>query len=305
MARLSAGSCLVNQPDHLLPAKQAAPKEDVWLARQAVPAACQYHVKFVVTFADAFALVAQKPNHELSTSTPTLHDDNAMPPPSASPPREYPLPAIPSTGTDNGDYKTTTAAATTADTSNAAPRVRLNLHPLTRLALGATFAFSTIFVATALRRTHTASLQFRAENAHRLPRSQKGWFFYHRSRSYAAMRDGVAAGVKRGSGMAGYVALFVAVEEAVDAVRGKVDFGGSVVAGGVTGGWFGVTTALMLRNGLWYGFLFGAAQDLLVALRGDSVAWIDPFVGRARATKKEHRRGNVLATAGSLQDHDR
>ncbi|KAK6338731.1 hypothetical protein TWF696_009543 [Orbilia brochopaga] len=230
-----------------------------------------------------------------------------MSPPVPSPLREYPLPAIPPTDTSNSQSP---ATATTSTTTNPA-RVRLNLHPLTRLTLGTSFAFTTIFVTTALRTTHTASLQFRAENAHRLPRSQKDWFFYHRSRSYAAMRDGVVAGVKRGVGMAGYVALFVTVEEAVDAVRGgRVDFGACVVAGGVTGGWFGAvrklplqTTALMLRNGLWYGFLYGAAQDLLVALRGGSVAWIDPFVGRARAAKENSSR--TPAAADSLQDHER
>ncbi|KAF3913900.1 hypothetical protein ABW21_db0204875 [Orbilia brochopaga] len=231
-----------------------------------------------------------------------------MPPPTVSPPtaREYPLPAIPSPSTDHSQSSNTAST----DTPTNPPRVRLNLHPLTRLALGATFAFSTIFITTALRTTHTASLQFRAENAHRLPRSQKDWFFYHRSRSYAAMRDGVVAGVSRGVGMAGYVALFVAVEEAVDVVRGgRVNFGASTIAGGVTGGWFGIvrklplqTTALMLRNGLWYGFLFGASQDALVALRGGSVAWIDPFVGRARATK-EHSRTQVATE--SLQDDGR
>ncbi|EWC43591.1 hypothetical protein DRE_01478 [Drechslerella stenobrocha 248] len=168
------------------------------------------------------------------------------------------------------------------------------------------FAFSSVFITTAIETTHTASLRFRAENAHRLPRSQKDWFFYHRSRSYAAMHAAVVRGVKRGVGMCGYVSLFLGVENAVDVARGRVDFAGSLLAGGVAGAWFGVvrklpmsTTALMVRNGLWYGLLYGAAQDVVVALKGEPVAWIDPFVGRVRA----RRRG--LDPAGSLQEYDR
>ncbi|KAF3932815.1 hypothetical protein ABW19_dt0208584 [Dactylella cylindrospora] len=196
----------------------------------------------------------------------------------------------------------------TSTSSTPSLPTRLNIHPFARFLFANIFAFTGTFISTAIRTTHTASLQFRAENAHRLPRSQKDWFFYHRSRNYYSAYRAFVAGWRRALGMCGYVGLFVIAENGVDVARGRVDFLGTVVAGGVTGGVFGgvnklplATTALTVKKGLWYGFLYGVAQDVMLSLRGERIFWIDPFIGRIR---REVRRDEEEAK-GSLQEDGR
>ncbi|KAK6539237.1 hypothetical protein TWF694_009478 [Orbilia ellipsospora] len=188
---------------------------------------------------------------------------------------------------------------------------RLGLHLAPRIFFANLTAFTTVFLTTSVKAGHAATLQFRAENAHRLPRSQVNWYFYHRSKSYYASRAAFTEGFKRGVGMCGYVSLFLMLEGRIDVLRGGVDFGATVLSGGVTGAVFGVvrklppsTTGLMVRKGLWYGFLYGFVQDVLLGLQGKSVSWIDPVVGavrgdswRALREEKERR--------GSLQENER
>ncbi|KAF3130423.1 hypothetical protein TWF703_008220 [Orbilia oligospora] len=247
----------------------------------------------------AFKIIAPPHQHRLSnpqlshlqkTSLHTLHivhiatntpSSPTMPRPSSSPskssdppPADYPLPFL----TDPD------AASKPIPPSTTLP-YRLNLHPISRLTIANIFAFAAVFIPTTIRTAHISSLVYRAENAHRLPEKRADWFHYHRAKNHYAASKGLAEGFKRAGGVCGYVSLFLVVEGAVDGWKGGVDFVGSLVGGGVTGGWFGVarklplpTKALMVKKGLWYGFVYGVAQDVMLAMRGERVFWIDPFV---------------------------
>ena len=82
------------------------------------------------------------------------------------------------------------------------------------------------------------ALRFRAENAHRLPTSTKGWYLYHKSKNYHVLLGGLKEGLKMGGKLGGWVSAFFVIEEAVDRIRGRRDVGGSVVAGlSLGGGW--------------------------------------------------------------------
>jgi hypothetical protein len=83
-----------------------------------------------------------------------------------------------------------------------------------------------------------AALIFTAENAHRTPKSQKGWYFYHKTKNYRIMYGGLVEGVRYGARMAGWVAMFCVFEDAVDRLRGRVDAGATVCAGLGTAGAF-------------------------------------------------------------------
>lgn len=85
-----------------------------------------------------------------------------------------------------------------------------------------------------------ASLRFRAENAHRFPTTQKGWFFYHKSKNYYTALGGVKTGVKTGARLCSWVTMFVVTEEAVDRLRGRSDFLSTVVAGLSLSGFFSI-----------------------------------------------------------------
>ncbi|KAF4552554.1 Hypothetical protein D9617_9g023420 [Elsinoe fawcettii] len=67
-----------------------------------------------------------------------------------------------------------------------------------------------------------AGLRFRAENAHRLPTSEVGWFLYHKSKNYHAMLGGVKEGLKMGAKLGVWGGLFFWMEEGVDRMRGAV-----------------------------------------------------------------------------------
>ncbi|KAF9690581.1 hypothetical protein EKO04_011488 [Ascochyta lentis] len=144
-----------------------------------------------------------------------------------------------------------------------------------------------------------AALRFRAENAHRLPISQPGWYLYHKSKNYYKMKHGITEGLRKGFMVAAWSSVFFVVEESLDVFRGtwragrtieemegvdelslkridrgvasSRDFISSAMAGMVTGGvwsaWhqFPVSTAARtIRMGLVVGLGYGLGQDALV-----------------------------------------
>lgn len=144
-----------------------------------------------------------------------------------------------------------------------------------------------------------AALRFRAENAHRLPITQPGWYLYHKSKNYYKMKHGIVEGLRKGCKVAAWSSVFFVVEESLDVFRGtwkagrtvvemegvdelslrKIDKGvagsrdfiSSACAGMVTGGvwsaWhqFPVSTASRtIRMGLVVGLGYGLGQDAIV-----------------------------------------
>src|ERR1700753_3383870 len=61
---------------------------------------------------------------------------------------------------------------------------RLSLQPSNRFALGIVSGLLVGISAGFIRGFQIADLRFRAENGHRMPKSEKGWFFYHRSKTH-------------------------------------------------------------------------------------------------------------------------
>lgn len=98
---------------------------------------------------------------------------------------------------------------------------RLSLPFALRLPLTTSLAFTTGFFLGAAHGGQTAALRFRAENAHRLPTSQVGWYLYHKSKNYVTMLGGIKEGFKMGVRVGGWTGVFFAVEEAVDRLRGQ------------------------------------------------------------------------------------
>ncbi|EUC35390.1 hypothetical protein COCVIDRAFT_11162 [Bipolaris victoriae FI3] len=168
-----------------------------------------------------------------------------------------------------------------------------------RLLLTTTLSFLSGFTLGSLSAGHMASLRFRAENAHRLPISNPGWYLYHKSKNYYKWRYGIVEGLRKGTYIAAWSMVFFVVEESLDVFRGtwragrtmkemegvdeldlrKIergvsgsrDFVSSALAGMVTGGvwsaWhqFPVSTAARtIRLGLLVGLGFGLGQDGLV-----------------------------------------
>ncbi|KAF1944963.1 hypothetical protein EJ02DRAFT_397514 [Clathrospora elynae] len=165
-----------------------------------------------------------------------------------------------------------------------------------RLLLTTALSFTSGFTLGSTTAGRAASLRFRAENAHRLPISNPGWYLYHKSKNYYKWRVGIIEGLRKGTYIALWSSIFFIVEESLDVFRGtwragrtmgemegvdeldirrvdrgvdgSRDFVSSGLAGMVTGGlwsaWhqFPVSTAARtIRLGLFVGLGFGLGQD--------------------------------------------
>lgn len=120
----------------------------------------------------------------------------------------------------------------------ATPPNRLSSTPRNRILLAALAAG---MIGAGLGMSHGASmtgLRFRAENAHRLPTSQQGWFLYHKSKNYAVMLGGTKEARRMGSKLAIWTSLFLVIEEIVDRSRRRRDALSTICAGLTTAGIF-------------------------------------------------------------------
>lgn len=80
-----------------------------------------------------------------------------------------------------------------------------------------------------------SGLQYLAENAHKLPTTVQGWYFYHKTKNYRMMLGGVKKGVRYAGKTGGLCLLYSSLEAALDDVRGEADVFNSVAAGISTG----------------------------------------------------------------------
>lgn len=113
---------------------------------------------------------------------------------------------------------------------------RLSLPFAARVAISSIGGFSAGMFLGAVSGAQTAGLRFRAENSHRLPKSSKGWYFYHKSKNYHMMLQAPKSGLKLGAKMSLLIAGFYVVEEAVDELREQRDFLSTTIAGLSVGG---------------------------------------------------------------------
>ena len=162
---------------------------------------------------------------------------------------------------------------------------RLGL-PLSDRITGASLFGSTIgFLLGASHGGKKEGLRFRAENAHRLPKSQRDWYFYHKSKNYAAMLGGVKEGLKMGIRTGVWVGAFVVLEAATDHNRGyggQQDFVSTTIAGVTTAAlwsaWHRFPAATTIRTtklGLKIGLGLGLLEDALGYARGRQLTYIE------------------------------
>ncbi len=177
--------------------------------------------------------------------------------------------------------------------------------------------------------TETA-LRFRAENAHRLPTTQTGWYLYHKSKNYHVILGGVKEGFRMGGRLAVWSGLFVVMEEGVDRGRAAAwrewrahapswqgreveeraaerqrDFMSTVLAGLGTAGafsaWngFPVPTAVrLMKMGAKAGLVFGVLQDGVSLLRGRKLGYVEFVRRHAFGQGGEDVRDDKTAMAG-------
>ena len=104
--------------------------------------------------------------------------------------------------------------------------------------MGILGGFSVGAISGATNGSQEAGLRFRAENSHRLPSSQKGWYFYHKTKNYQMMFHGIKGAFRTGSRLGLLVGGFFVAEEVVDRYRERQDFLSTLIAGASLGGFY-------------------------------------------------------------------
>ncbi|OZJ01816.1 hypothetical protein BZG36_04815, partial [Bifiguratus adelaidae] len=94
------------------------------------------------------------------------------------------------------------------------PLARAGLLPQERILLMTIVGSLWGFVAGSYIGGRQSGLQYLAENAHRLPRTVQGWYFYHKTKNYKVMYGGIKRGA-RYAGQTGAVVMAYATLEAV------------------------------------------------------------------------------------------
>lgn len=150
------------------------------------------------------------------------------------------------------------------------------------------------------------ALRFRAENAHRLPKSEKGWYLYHKSKNYAVMLQSIKEGVKYGGKLGLFIGLFCITEIIADMkMNNKQDFRSTALTG-LSSGYLwsrlressrsGKSTKLtvadsmsrqatgrMIMLGFQGGLTFGFAQDAVAWFNGRPPAYVKMFTFEKKA----------------------
>ena len=180
---------------------------------------------------------------------------------------------------------------------------RLSIPVVLRMPILLTSSFFIGFGLGAAQGGPIAGYRYRAENAHRLPNTQTGWYLYHKSKNYHSIIGGVKEGVKMGGVLVVWPALFLVTEETIDRWRGRVfargdddvakgqrDFASTVVAAMSTAGIYSwkrgldkFTAARTAKIALKASVVFGITQDFLESLRGERPAYVDWLYQKIKA----------------------
>ncbi|KIW70092.1 hypothetical protein PV04_02398 [Phialophora macrospora] len=174
------------------------------------------------------------------------------------------------------------------------PNERLSIPLILRAPTLMLASFACGFSLGASQGATKGAYRYRAENAHRLPTTQTGWFLYQKSKNYHAMLGGIKEGAKFGSVCTGWATLFMVTEEMVDLSRARLfargdddvatghrDFGSTVIAGMTVAGIYSWKRGLdhfaaagIARSALRLSLAYGVIQDLAASLRGNPPAYI-------------------------------
>ncbi|SMR41633.1 unnamed protein product [Zymoseptoria tritici ST99CH_1A5] len=197
---------------------------------------------------------------------------------------------------------------------------RLSLSPMYRLPLGMLLGFASGGLLGMAKGSQDAGFRFTAENAHRQPKTQTGWYLYHKSKNYNTIFGGVKEGFKQAWRYTFWVGMYFAMEEGVDRGRaasvrtwrglrrrkgesgaeaearqiaGNRDCLSSMFAGLGTAGIFSAwnrfplpTAARTAKLGAKAGFGFGLLQDAVSLVRGRRVGYVE-FVKRVTLGSSE------------------
>ncbi|KAG2339907.1 hypothetical protein BDR05DRAFT_938537 [Suillus weaverae] len=131
--------------------------------------------------------------------------------------------------------------------------------------LPASAALVGVFIG-AVRGSRLASLRFLAENAHRPPKTIRGWYLYNKTKNYKRMAAGLLSGGKDGVKLGVTALVWVGIEDGLGRCGTPFDDLKEVGAGVGTAGVFSVVYRLPWRTGsraLLLGTMIGGGMGFL------------------------------------------
>ncbi|ORY47318.1 hypothetical protein BCR33DRAFT_715062 [Rhizoclosmatium globosum] len=121
------------------------------------------------------------------------------------------------------------------------------------------------------------SHQFLAENAHRLPKTQRGWYVYHRHKQLESIRAALSwkGGLGNGAKFATMGAIFCGLEALLEThvTQERECWVNAVGAGTICGALFAAGTRLSLQSSK-YALAMGAGTGLAIGLLEDVSAYV-------------------------------
>lgn len=115
-------------------------------------------------------------------------------------------------------------------------RIHVDIPPRLFILPGVAFMVgSTIGI---IRGGRATSLRFLAENAHRPPRTVKGWYFYNKTKNYKVILGGLKGAAKESTKLVAFSVGWVGIEEGLGALGGPFNEVKEVGAGLGTAGLF-------------------------------------------------------------------
>ena len=132
----------------------------------------------------------------------------------------------------------------------------------------------------------TSSLRYLTENAHRLPKTVGGWYFYNKKKNYIMVVSGVKQALKTGFKFGGAVGGFFGMEYLFDSVRGNtIDFINTTASALITSTVYArfnqlsyIQTRKMIVKCSALGLFLGLAQDYLIHARKGRVLYFDKYL---------------------------
>ncbi|KAF9572608.1 hypothetical protein BGW38_008504, partial [Lunasporangiospora selenospora] len=205
--------------------------------------------------------------------------------------------------TSHSHYYSNFALGTDFSVLNKNPLLnRIGLEPIKRIALITTTASFWGFVLGGVIGSRQSGMQYLAENAHRLPKTMEGWYFYHKRKNYRMLWGALSRGSVYAAKTGALVGLFECLEASLDFYRGGADMFNSTIAGVASGAIFSVINKLPRQSskhtlvlGAGYGLASGALQDLSSYLKGSPV-WYLPQSLKERSV--------TLKIPASSKDHE-
>jgi hypothetical protein len=129
---------------------------------------------------------------------------------------------------------------------------RLSIPAPLRIPMASALSFFVGFTLGTARGGKSAGLQFRAEHAHKLPTSMKGWYLYHKSKNYHMAYGGVLEGFRMGFKVSFWATSIFAIEQMFDSYRGTADFLNTVTSCVTVAGGFSLWSMAPRTRLVWH-----------------------------------------------------